>query len=155
MSIFSRDQLSIIGNGHSTHQLDAGARAIRGFCRPWVRVTAGVLSHQRASLETKQFVAIINEPLLGVASQIYVPRSWYPDGYQLLVQIKGLEEGIEQLTSRSYTEEDNEQLINVVVIGQQEQSSTQRLLPSSNYYPSSQIYITIVPPLHALSGSKL
>lgn len=76
LSIWSRDQMD--GMDH----VDAGGRAIEGFCRPYVRRTQGRLLMMRFSRTTRVFRCVLmGDPDIRAPTEIYVPRIQYPDGF--------------------------------------------------------------------------
>jgi hypothetical protein len=80
LSIFSPDQQSDPQNIHS------GGRAVRGFCRPYVRRCAGqVLSQHFDSLTGRLTLKIMANAALAVPTEVYLPEVWYPHGYWLEV----------------------------------------------------------------------
>jgi hypothetical protein len=69
LSIWSADQAD------SDHP-DAGARALEGFCRPFVRAADGTIRSVRYALKSGRFEAIIEGPASGEA-EIYLPAFRY------------------------------------------------------------------------------
>jgi hypothetical protein len=75
LSIYSRDDVA------SPSDLDSGGRALRAFCRPYVRHWAGTPRRMAFDLETGRFdAALEREPSIDAPTVVYVPRLHYPDG---------------------------------------------------------------------------
>jgi hypothetical protein len=84
LSIFSRDQQIDPGD------LNSGGRAIKGFCRPFVRRTAGRLAEMAFNPDTVSFCATIGglDAADGVDfSEIYVPRIHF--GTRPRIEVEG------------------------------------------------------------------
>lgn len=74
LSIWSSDQVE------GADGLDAGGRAIDGFCRPYVRAAQGVLLRQFFCRETGVFEAEIDmDPALHAPTEIYLPQRRFSD----------------------------------------------------------------------------
>ena len=74
LSIFSRDQQD------NPNDPDSGGRAVRGFCRPFVRRAQGELLSQAFDLASRRFTAEIRVDTSAAATEIYVPRLHYGSG---------------------------------------------------------------------------
>ena len=75
LSIWSADQAS---DGDPA----SGGRAVDGFCRPYVRAAQGMLLGQKFDRATGIFEATIEcDPGVPAPTEIYVPRTTYPDGF--------------------------------------------------------------------------
>jgi hypothetical protein len=75
LSIFSAD------DQRDERSLDAGGRATRAFCRPYVRHCAGSPLRMRFELASGRFeLEIEADPGCRAASEIYLPRLHYPRG---------------------------------------------------------------------------
>lgn len=78
-SIFSPDQQDEVDN------LDSGARALDAFCRPYAQAVAGEALEQYFYPKTGYyyFSFSCHASQIHTASRFYVPRSHYPQGYQV------------------------------------------------------------------------
>lgn len=74
LSIFSRDQQD------NPLDKDSGGRAVRGFCRPYVRRAQGELVSHGFELATRKFTAEINIESGAADTELYVPRLHYSSG---------------------------------------------------------------------------
>lgn len=74
LSIFSRDQQE------DRHDPDSGGRAVKGFCRPYVRRAQGELVSQSFDLGSRRFAAEIRIDPDAAPSELYVPRLHYGSG---------------------------------------------------------------------------
>lgn len=80
LSIFSPDDVT------DPADLDSGVRALRAFCRPYVRHWAGTPGRMAFDLERGEFTAELErEPGIDAPTVIYVPRVHYPDGPTVIV----------------------------------------------------------------------
>ena len=69
LSIFSRDQQS------DPSDPDSGARALRGYCRPYVRCAQGTLKDMHYAASEGSFTATIDvDSTITATSEIYLPR---------------------------------------------------------------------------------
>jgi hypothetical protein len=73
LSIFSQDQQS------DPSDPDSGGRAVAGFCRPYVRRTAGRLGRMAFDQDTGVFCVVIDDAVPGVPTEIYLPRRHFGD----------------------------------------------------------------------------
>jgi len=74
LSIFSRDQQD------NPLDKDSGGRAVKGFCRPFVRRAQGRLLSHSFGLSDRKFHAEIDIDSEAAASEMYVPRLHYASG---------------------------------------------------------------------------
>ena len=74
LSIFSRDQQD------NPHSKDSGGRALKGFCRPYIRRAQGEIVSQKFDLAHRKFVAEISVDKQSGPTEIYVPRLHYGSG---------------------------------------------------------------------------
>lgn len=74
LSIFSRDQQD------NPHSKDSGGRALKGFCRPYIRRAQGEIVSQKFDLAHRKFVAEISVDKQAGPTEIYVPRLHYGSG---------------------------------------------------------------------------
>lgn len=83
LSIFSPDDLP---DTDDPNDLDSGGRAVRAFCRPYVRHWAGAPSRMCFDLDSGVFEAeLTREPAIDAPTIVYVPRLHYPGGPQVTV----------------------------------------------------------------------
>ncbi len=74
LSIFSRDQQN------NPHSKDSGGRAVKGFCRPYIRRAQGRLVKHGFELASRKFKAEITVEANAAPTEIYVPRLHYASG---------------------------------------------------------------------------
>jgi hypothetical protein len=80
LSIFSPDDVA------NARDLDSGGRALRAFCRPYVRHWAGGPQRMAFDLESGRFdAALEREAGIEAPTIVYVPRLHYPDGPTVVV----------------------------------------------------------------------
>jgi hypothetical protein len=78
LSIFSRDQHTDLSDPNS------GGRAMEGFVRPYARATQGTPLSVRFDRASGDFEFVFNaDPTIKAATEIFVPRLQYPDGYSI------------------------------------------------------------------------
>ncbi|SDT90175.1 cellulase family glycosylhydrolase [Halopseudomonas salegens] len=76
LSIWSSDQ-----HDASVDELDSGARALHGFCRPYVKACQGKLLSQRFDKTAASFEAEIEvDAAIEAPTEIYVPAVQFPNG---------------------------------------------------------------------------
>jgi len=74
LSIFSRDQL-VSGDPNS------GGRGVRGFCRPFARHVQGRIQNMHFDRASGDFALTFDaDPTIAAPTEIYVPRTQYPNG---------------------------------------------------------------------------
>lgn len=79
LSIFSRDQ-------KKSDDIKSGGRAIKGFCRPYARKTAGTPLHMSFDLKKGRFLFIFDaDPTVSEPTEIFVPGIQYPEGVAVTV----------------------------------------------------------------------
>lgn len=84
LSIWSADQVDDPAHPGS------GGRAVAGFCRPFVRAAQGTLLTQRFDRRSGVFEAVIEtDASIGAPTEVFVPESQYPDGFEVTVQGPG------------------------------------------------------------------
>lgn len=72
LSIFSEDQID------DPDHPDAGARALKGFCRPYVRAAQGILAFQRYDLLARKFEFELEiDSTVASPTEIYVPVRFF------------------------------------------------------------------------------
>jgi hypothetical protein len=75
LSIFSRSDQA------DPQDLDSGGRAVRGFCRPYVRRAAGTPLSMSFEPESGVFrLEVESDPAVTAPTELYVPRLHYPRG---------------------------------------------------------------------------
>jgi len=74
LSIFSRDQQD------NAQNKDSGGRALKGFCRPYIRRAQGEIKTQSFDLAQRKFTAEITVDKHAGPTEIYVPRLHYGSG---------------------------------------------------------------------------
>jgi hypothetical protein len=75
LSIWSQDQAG------EANSLDAGGRAIEGFCRPFVRAAQGTIISQRFDRARGSFEAVIDvDESIVAPTEIFVPAIQFPSG---------------------------------------------------------------------------
>jgi hypothetical protein len=74
LSIFSRDQQD------NAQNKDSGGRALKGFCRPYIRRAQGEIKNQSFDLAQRKFTAEISVDKQAGPTEIYVPRLHYGSG---------------------------------------------------------------------------
>ena len=75
LSVWSRD------DQRNTADPDSGARALRGFCRPYVQRAAGTPTRMSFDMATASFdLEIESDPAVTAPTVIYAPRLHYPRG---------------------------------------------------------------------------
>ena len=71
LSVFSRDQQ------HDASDPDSGARALRGYCRPYIQRAQGILKSMRYSMQEATLTAVIEvDATITAASEIFLPRHY-------------------------------------------------------------------------------
>ncbi|WP_260582455.1 cellulase family glycosylhydrolase [Sphingopyxis sp. PET50] len=81
LSIFSPDQVADGGDG---------ARALKGFARPYVRRAQGRIAAMRFDAETGLFEARIDvDPAIAAPSEIVVPEAHFPDDIAVTIDPRG------------------------------------------------------------------
>lgn len=76
LSIWSSDQMA-------PNDPVSGGRAVEGFCRPYVRSAQGTIVSQRFDRASGEFVALIDiDPAIAASTEIYAPRTQYPNGWR-------------------------------------------------------------------------
>jgi hypothetical protein len=79
LSIFSRDQ-------KKSDDINSGGRAIKGFCRPYARRTAGTPLHMSLDLKKGRFLFMFEaDPAVDEPTEIFVPGVQYPEGVTVTV----------------------------------------------------------------------
>ncbi|HRF96005.1 MAG TPA: hypothetical protein PLZ51_12450, partial [Aggregatilineales bacterium] len=79
LSIFSRDQQT------NPADVNSGGRAIKGFSRPYVMAAGGVLKSMRFDWKSGVFIGEILFGKDAPASEVYIPKLWYPNGVDVVV----------------------------------------------------------------------
>jgi hypothetical protein len=80
LSIFSPDDVT------DPADLDSGARALRAFCRPYVRHWAGAPGRMAFDLERGEFTAELEREVgIDAPTVVFVPRVHYPHGPTVIV----------------------------------------------------------------------
>jgi hypothetical protein len=80
LSIFSPDDVT------DPSDISSGGRAVRAFCRPYVRYWSGAPRSMHFDLDTGVFTAELErEADIDAPTIVYVPRLHYPDGAQVTV----------------------------------------------------------------------
>lgn len=103
LSIFSRDDRPL-GND--------GARALRGFCRPYARATAGTPVRMAFDHATGEFeLRYRPDPDLAQPTEIFVPRAQYPTGYTALVSSGRVERDEAHQVVRVWATSSDEQIV--------------------------------------------
>lgn len=88
LSIFSRDQQA------DPADPDSGGRAIRGFCRPYVRRAQGSVELTRFDAATRTYSLKVNaEVKCAQPTEIYVPAAQFPRGFD--VRLEGVRARLE------------------------------------------------------------
>jgi hypothetical protein len=77
LSIFSSDQID-----DGSNDPNAGARALLGFCRPYARLTQGVIGAMRF-IEGRFELEIEADPAIDAPTEIYLPIAHFPSGVQV------------------------------------------------------------------------
>ncbi len=78
LSLFSRDQQA------DPADPDSGGRALAGFCRPFARHVQGRIERVHFARDTGTFTLTFDvDPAIDAPTEIYVPLTQYPDGYEL------------------------------------------------------------------------
>jgi len=81
LSIFSRDQQD------DPADPDSGGRAIEGFCRPFAPSIQGRLTRVRFDRQARRLeLDYAADPAIGAPTEIYVPRSQFPNGFSTRVE---------------------------------------------------------------------
>jgi hypothetical protein len=79
LSIFSRDQ-------KNSDDISNGGRAIKGFCRPYARRTAGTPLHMSFDSKKGRFLfGFEADPAISEPTEIFVPGIQYPEGITVTV----------------------------------------------------------------------
>ncbi len=79
-SIFSPDQQT------DPDDLNSGARALTGFCRPRLLACAGLPMEQTFDAQSGEFVLVIGaEPRPNLPTDVFVPQSSYPQGFDVWI----------------------------------------------------------------------
>jgi hypothetical protein len=72
LSLFSADQLG-------RKDPDAGARALKGFCRPCVQAAAGIPRRQEFALDRRSFtLEVENDPRIKAPTEVFIPLVHFP-----------------------------------------------------------------------------
>lgn len=79
LSVFSRSQQT------DSENLDSGGRAIAGFCRPTFHAATGTPLAQRFDVDTGKYELRLYVEPTEAATEIYIPRFQYPNGYNVTV----------------------------------------------------------------------
>jgi len=85
LSIYSSDQ---VDPGVNDADADAGARALLGFCRPYARLTQGVISAMRF-VEGRFELELEADLAIAAPTEIYVPTARFPDGVRVRLSQAG------------------------------------------------------------------
>jgi hypothetical protein len=79
LSIFSLDQQT------NPADVNSGGRAIKGFSRPYVMASGGVLKSMRFDWKSGVFIGEIVFGKDAPATEVYIPKLWYPNGMDVVI----------------------------------------------------------------------
>ncbi|WP_426042017.1 cellulase family glycosylhydrolase [Brevundimonas sp. TWP2-3-4b1] len=86
LSIWSIDQAT------SLEDPDSGGRAVSGFCRPYAKAIQGTPTRQTFDWVSGRFEIVFDaDQAIGESTEIYVPASQYPGGYDTAVNGEAFE----------------------------------------------------------------
>ncbi|MBN2442095.1 MAG: cellulase family glycosylhydrolase [Spirochaetales bacterium] len=103
--LWNEEDLSVFSLSQQDHKADinSGARALPGFCRPYARKVAGEPLFMRFHLPTRRFTFSFRpDPDITAPTEIFVPPFQYPHGFDVKVEEGTWEKDPEHFTVLVY-----------------------------------------------------
>ena len=103
LSIFSEDQHDRAEN------INSGARAIKGWCRPFARFIQGIPKNMEFNMRSGEFrLKFTADSSIAKPTEIYIPKIQYPEGYNLEIRGSKASYIIDDLIIKITAKESNE-----------------------------------------------